>query len=139
MTPDQLAGLAREAATLAYAPYSNFRVGAVAVASSGEIYRGTNVENAAYPASSCAEATAVASAASAGVRKLDTVVVACIDVADIEGAYPCGRCRQIMWEFGVDKVIVATATGEVREHQLAELLPHGFKLGPTEGRGAGRT
>ena len=128
MTSDDLAGLAREAAVLAYAPYSNFRVGAVAVAASGEVYRGANVENASYPASSCAEATAVANAVSSGVRKLDTVAVACIDAADIEGAYPCGRCRQIMWEFGVERVIVTTASGEVREHYLAELLPHGFKL-----------
>ena len=78
--------------------------------------------------SSCAEATAVANAVSSGVRKLDTVAVACIDAADIEGAYPCGRCRQIMWEFGVERVIVTTGSGEVREHYLAELLPHGFKL-----------
>lgn len=119
---------ARAAAENAYAPYSGFRVGAVVVAEDGSEYLGANVENAAYPASSCAEATAINHAVSTGVRKVLTVAVACIDAEDIEGAYPCGRCRQIMSEFGVETVLVATGSGPHRTHTLSELLPHRFSL-----------
>lgn len=119
---------ARVAAQNAYAPYSGFRVGVVVVAEDGSEYSGANVENAAYPVSSCAEATAINHAVASGVRKITTVAVACLDASDIEGAYPCGRCRQIMSEFGVEIVQVATAAGEHREHTLDELLPHRFSL-----------
>ncbi|CAN5781905.1 cytidine deaminase [soil metagenome] len=129
MTDHQLLSGAREAAELAYVPYSNFRVGAVVVADDGRVFTGANIENASYPASSCAEATAINTAAAAGVRKIETVAVACIDAGDVEGAYPCGRCRQIMSEFDVENVIVTAGDGsEVREHTLDELLPHRFKL-----------
>jgi cytidine deaminase len=126
---DQLVAEARAAAERAYSPYSHFRVGAVVVADDGRTYTGANIENAAYPSSNCAEATAVHTAVSDGVRKIDTLAVACIDAADVRGAYPCGRCRQIMAEFGVDHVIVAGREGsEIREHSLDELLPHRFTL-----------
>jgi cytidine deaminase len=129
MEKDQLVEKARAAAENAYVPYSNFRVGAVVVADDGEVFTGANVENAAYPSSSCAEATAVNTAVASGVRKIDTVAVACVDAADTDGAYPCGRCRQIMSEFDVDRVIVTAGEGsEVREHTLDELLPHLFNL-----------
>ena len=131
MSPDRdvLVARARGAAEKAYAPYSGFRVGAVVVDSAGNVFEAANVENAAYPSSSCAEANAVAAAASAGARDLDTVVVACIDAHDVDGAYPCGRCRQIMSEFDVKRVVVTGADGsEVREHTLDELLPYRFSL-----------
>jgi cytidine deaminase len=99
----------------------------VVVAENGEVFTGANVENAAYPSSNCGEATAIHTAVAAGVRKIDTLAVACIDAADVQGAYPCGRCRQIMSEFGVDTVLVAAGEGsEIREHTLDELLPHRF-------------
>lgn len=120
-----LVAAAREAAELAYAPYSGFRVGAVVVAG-GETYRGANVENSAYPSTVCAEAAAIAHAASCGVRKIDTVAVACIDAAD-EPGYPCGNCRQMMVEFGVERVLV-DGPGGPREHTLDELIPYGFKF-----------
>jgi cytidine deaminase len=95
----------------------------------GEVFIGANVENAAYPAASCAEATAINTAVSHGVRTIDTVAVACIDALDVEGAYPCGRCRQIMSEFDVKTVIVSGGPGsEIREHTLDDLLPHRFRL-----------
>ena len=120
---------ARRAAQGAYAPYSGFRVGAVVVDADGPVFEAANVEKAAYPSSSCAEANAVAAAASAGARAIDTVVVACIDADDVDGAYPCGRCRQIMSEFDVKRVVVTGADGaEVREHTLDELLPYRFTL-----------
>lgn len=133
MTTDDLARLielAREAATKSYSPYSRFRVGAVAVTPAGDVFTAANVENASYPVSQCAEANVVAYAVAQGVREVDTVAVACIDASDPEGAYPCGRCRQIMNEFGVKRVVVTAGDGEIRTHTLDELLPHGFRLGP---------
>jgi cytidine deaminase len=95
----------------------------------GEIFTGANVENASYPVSSCAESTAINTAVSQGVREIASIAVACIDAEDVEGAYPCGRCRQEMAEFGVEKVIVTAGDGSVvREHTLEELLPHQFNL-----------
>ena len=127
MNRDQLVAAARAAATNSYSPYSNFRVGAALVAENGEVFTGANVENAAYPSSNCGEATAIQTAVAAGVRKIDTLAVACIDASDVEGAYPCGRCRQIMAEFGVENILVAAGeASEVREHTLDELLPHRF-------------
>lgn len=129
MGTEELVEAARAAAEGSYSPYSRFRVGAVVVGVSGEVFTGANVENAAYPSGSCAEATAVNTAVSAGVRAIDTVAVACIDADDTDGAYPCGRCRQIMSEFGVRRVLVTAGEGsEVREHTLDELLPHRFNL-----------
>lgn len=129
MTPDELIDAARAAALNSYSPYSMFRVGAVVVADDGRIFTGANVENAAYPSSNCGEATAIQTAVAAGVRKIDALAVACIDAKDVQGAYPCGRCRQIMAEFGVDTVYVAAGEGsEMRKHNLDELLPHRFTL-----------
>ena len=129
MRNEELVSVARAAANNSYSPYSNFRVGAVVVGSDGETFTGANVENAAYEASSCAEATAISTAVAQGVRKIDTVAVACIDADDVEGAYPCGRCRQIMSEFDVDTVVVTAGDGsEIRQHTLDELLPHRFDL-----------
>jgi cytidine deaminase len=129
LNQSELVDAARVAAKNSYSPYSKFRVGAVVVGEGGEVFTGANVENAAYPSSNCGEATAINTAVAAGVRKLDTLVVACIDAPDVEGAYPCGRCRQIMSEFGVEKVIVAGGEGsEVREHTLDDLLPHRFSF-----------
>jgi cytidine deaminase len=125
---DDLVRLARAAAAGAYAPYSGFRVGAVVLAADGRVFTSANVENAAYPVSQCAEANAVNYAASQGARRIAVVAVACLDAADLEGAYPCGRCRQIMSEFDVGRVIVAAAEGPARSHTIDDLLPHRFRL-----------
>ncbi|HWB88666.1 MAG TPA: cytidine deaminase [Acidimicrobiia bacterium] len=129
MDDRQLVEAARAAAEAAYAPYSGFRVGAAVLGSGGEVFTGANVENAAYPSGSCAEATAINTAVAQGVRAIDTVVNACVDADDVDGAYPCGRCRQIMSEFDVRRVIVTAGEGsEVRVHTLDELLPYRFRL-----------
>lgn len=129
MGTEELAELARRVAEGAYAPYSRFRVGAVVVGEDSDTFTGANVENAAYPVSSCAEETAITYAVSQGVRKIDTVVVACIDADDVDGSYPCGRCRQIMSEFDVKRVIVTAGDGsDVREHTFDELMPFRFDL-----------
>jgi cytidine deaminase len=129
MQLEELVEAARAAALGSYSPYSTFRVGAVVLGAGGEIFSAANVENAAYPSTSCAEATAVASAVSHGVRSIDTVANACIDAVDVDGAYPCGKCRQIMSEFDVRRVVVTAGEGsEVREHTLDELIPYRFDL-----------
>lgn len=123
---EELVEAAREAATRAYAPFSNFRVGAVVVGEDGTRYTGCNVENGALGSSICAEASAIASAVSAGVRAISTIAVSCLD-AETDGGYPCGNCRQLMNEFGVETVIVDDPSG-ARVHTLEELLPYGFRL-----------
>lgn len=124
----ELVEAARKAAIKAYAPYSNFRVGAAVLTADGAMFSSANVENAAFPASQCAEANAINFSVSQGMRTIPVIAVACIDATDLNVAYPCGRCRQIMSEFGVERVIVTTAEGETREHTLDELLPHQFEL-----------
>jgi cytidine deaminase len=129
MDTNELVEAARSAAQGSYSPYSGFRVGAVVVGSNGEVFTSANVENAAYPSGSCAEANVIGAAVSHGVREIETVAVACIDAADTDGAYPCGKCRQIMSEFDVGRVIVTAGAGShVREHTLDELLPYRFNL-----------
>ena len=129
MDDHELIAAARRAAENSYSPYSKVRVGAVVVSEDGQVFTGANVENASYGVTSCGETTAVATAASAGVRKIDTLAVACIDADDVDNAYPCGRCRQAMSEFDVDRVLVTAGEGtEVREHTLDELIPYRFKL-----------
>lgn len=124
----ELLEAARKAALKAYAPYSKFRVGASVLTSEGAMFSSANVENAAYPVSQCAEANAINFAVSQGMTTIPVVAVACIDAASLDGAYPCGRCRQIMSEFGVERILVTTGDGEAREHTLDELLPHRFEL-----------
>jgi cytidine deaminase len=125
MTADELISEARAAADRAYAPYSRFRVGAVAVAADGRLFSGANVENSAFGATICAEANAISTAVAAGARKIDTIAVSCID-AEAAG-YPCGNCRQVMNEFRVDRVLIDGPDGTI-EHRLEDLLPHGFRL-----------
>lgn len=109
----------------AYAPYSNYQVGAALLADSGEIYDGVNVENAAYPTSICAERTAVFKAVSQGERRFTAIAV-----VSLNGGSPCGACRQVLAEFGEETlVIIADAEGELREEKtVRELLPGAFGL-----------
>jgi cytidine deaminase len=125
MTDSELVDLAQEARKRAYAPYSNFPVGAALLGRSGRVYTGANVENAAYPLTTCAERTAVTKAVSEGEREFQAIAV-----VTATGATPCGSCRQILREFGGSegdlKVIVADTAGTVRSYTIAELLPAGF-------------
>ena len=114
---------ARNVAENSYSPYSKFRVGAVVIAADGTEYSGCNVENAAYGASICAEANAITTAAAHGVREIDTVAVTCLDG---EGCTPCGNCRQLMREFGVNRVIMTDESGAPVEYPLDKLLPMSF-------------
>ncbi|XAT58315.1 cytidine deaminase [Rhodobacteraceae bacterium IMCC1335] len=109
----------------AYAPYSGFQVGVALMSSSGEIYTGVNVENAAYPEGTCAEAGAIARMIAAGDRKITAVYV----VADGAGPVPpCGGCRQKLAEFSAPDVPVtmATISGIEKTLTVAQLLPGAF-------------
>lgn len=109
----------------AYAPYSHFKVGAAIRGMSGTIYAGCNVENAAYPEGTCAEAGAIAAMVAAGETRLTEVYV--VAGASAPGT-PCGGCRQKLAEFGAGDVPVTMANieGETLEMTLAELLPGAF-------------
>ncbi len=108
----------------AYAPYSNYQVGAALLSKSGKIFTGANVENAAYPTSICAERSAVFSAVSAGDQEFETIVV-----ATRNGGTPCGSCRQVLSEFGLDiEVILVDDQGEIlHQTTVGELLPGAFQ------------
>ena len=113
---------AREAA---YAPYSGFPVGAAVRAESGAIYRGCNVENAAYPEGICAEASAIVAMVMAGERRITEVAVA---GGGDELCTPCGGCRQKLREFAADSVpiLVCGPDGLRQRFTLADLLPASF-------------
>ena len=119
-----LIALANEARRRAYAPYSNYRVGAALRTKSGRIFTGVNVENAAYPSSICAERTAVFKAISEG--ELDFEIIA---VVTDNGGSPCGGCRQVLAEFGLKTLVVlADRDGTVvKETTVGDLLPDAFQ------------
>jgi cytidine deaminase len=122
-----LARRACEARANAYSPYSNYAVGAALLSESGRVFSGVNVENAAYPASMCAERAAVFSAVSEGVRHFVAIAVA----TDNAGS-PCGSCRQVLAEFNGDmQVLLVDGEGAIRlETTVSELLPRAF--GPSD-------
>ena len=124
---DKLAKLAIESAKRAYAPYSNFRVGAALVTDSGNIYTGCNIENAAYPATVCGEDVAVFKAISEGETKIDTIAVACIDAESDTAIFPCGISRQRLSEFNTENVIVVDKNG-YKKYSFTEILPFDFKF-----------
>ena len=105
----------------AYAPYSNFHVGAAVRARDGRIFEGVNVENASYPLGICAERAAIACAVIGGCRPGDLEEIAVT-------AAPCGGCRQWLHEFRFDRVTFKNAEGEVVSRTPAELLPETFEL-----------
>ncbi len=121
---DTLFSAARAARANAYAPYSRFKVGAAVVGASGRIYAGCNVENAAYPQGTCAEAGALCAMAAAG----ETRILAALVTADAPCVTPCGGCRQKLAEFGGPATPVHCADLEkiVATFSLQDLLPHAF-------------
>ena len=120
---EKLIQVALRARKWAYAPYSNYPGGAALLTESGRVYDGVNVENAAYPVTICAERVAVFKAVSEGEHKFDTIAI----VTD-NGGSPCGSCRQVLAEFGLETVILlADKNGElITETTLQELLPQAF-------------
>ena len=122
---DTLKRRAREAAAHAYAPYSGFAVGAAVLTDSGEIHSSTNVENASFGLSNCAERNAIFQAVAHGARKLAALAIYTPTVA---ATTPCGACRQVLAEFGADAIIICCTDDDAREQRfgLAELLPAAF-------------
>ena len=125
-TDAQLIQQAISASENAYVPYSNYAVGAALLASDGTLYTGCNVENAAYPATICAERTALVKAVSTGARQFDTLVVATRNAGS-----PCGICRQMLSEFAPDlRVLIVDFDGTLHtETTLRQLLPDNFDAG----------
>ena len=122
-TKKALIDLGNEARQRAYVPYSKYRVGAALLGKSGRIYTGVNIENAAYPVTVCAERVAVFKAVSEGEKQFDAISV----VTD-NGGSPCGSCRQVLAEFGLDTVVlIADGDGNLmQETTVRELLPGAF-------------
>ena len=122
---DTLKRRAREASGHAYAPYSGFAVGAAVLTDGGEIHSSTNVENASFGLSTCAERNAIFQAVAHGARKLEALAVYTPTAA---ATTPCGACRQVLAEFGADAIIICCTDDDARERRfgLAELLPAAF-------------
>jgi cytidine deaminase len=122
-TREELIQAAIEARKRAYAPYSNYSVGAALLTSTGKIYTGVNIENAAYPTTICAERVAVFKAVSEGECKFTAIAV-----VTLNGGSPCGSCRQVLAEFGLEtRVLIADAQGQiVQEVSVEDLLPGAF-------------
>jgi cytidine deaminase len=118
-----LIDLANEARRRAYVPYSKYPVGAALRTKTGRIYTGVNVENAAYPHTMCAERVAIFKAVSEGESEFEVIAV-----VTNNGGSPCGGCRQVMAEFGLDTIVlIADGNGNFqKEMTVADLLPEAF-------------
>ncbi len=119
----ELIGRAREVMRHAHAPYSKFHVGAALEAADGRIFVGTNVESASYGLTICAERMALGAAVAAGARKFTRIVVT---TAVDPPAAPCGACRQLLAEFGLDLEVISAGPKSERRWTLGELLPAAF-------------
>lgn len=107
----------------AYAPYSNFKVGAAIRTKDGKMYGGCNIENSSFSSTMCAERTAIYRAVSSGETEFDTIAV----VSDSPNpAAPCGSCLQVLAEFGVSRIIMSNLNGDTEEMTIGELLPKAF-------------
>ena len=125
LSPEQeeLLSAAREARTRAYAPYSEFTVGAALDVGDGHVFFGSNVENASYGLTICAERSAVSSAISGGFREFEAIAIAGPDGTDTS---PCGACRQVLAEFNPEMQVIFTTRNGAMVMRLSELLPHSF-------------
>jgi len=131
MSNEELIKIAIEASKNSYSPYSNFKVGVVLLARSGNVYMGTNIENASYSATICAERVAFFKAISEGEKDFEKIVIVGGENNDFSKmCSPCGMCRQVISEFCKPdfKFILGNKNLEYEEYTLNDLLPHGFKL-----------
>ena len=133
MTNEALILEAKKAREKSYSPYSHFQVGAALLGKSGKVYHGCNIENAAYPATNCAERTALYSAVAQGEQSFCAIAIVggLKNSMPKEYCYPCGICRQVLSEFcdaDTFRVIVAKSEEDYEEFYLKDLLPHGSVL-----------
>jgi cytidine deaminase len=124
---DPLVTAARAAQARAYAPYSNFRVGAALEGEDGAVYAGCNVENASYGLTICAERNAIFAAVAAEGSGMRIKAVAVATERDGPCA-PCGACRQVIYEFGPDALILFRGQSGTEQMAITKLLPEGFRL-----------
>lgn len=131
MTPEDLIAAARDAATRAYAPYSNFHVGAAVLLTDGRVVTAANFENASYGLSLCAETVAMAKIANDGLLA-NVIEIAVIGGTGPDPVRPCGRCRQVLNEaaqIGGRDIVIHCSSGDgstIERHMLSALLPHAF-------------
>jgi len=123
----QLLQAARKVMKQAHAPYSHFKVGAAILTAKGAIFSGCNVENASYGMTNCAERTAIFTAVAQSGPKLNIRAVAVVNDQKVPCS-PCGACRQVIYEFGPDAIIVFQGAKGWKESHITELLPEGFRL-----------
>ena len=123
MEDKELIAVAKKYREYSYSPYSKFKVGAAVITKAGNVYGGCNIENSSYPVTNCAERTAIFKAVSEGERDISAIAV----VGDTDGpCSPCGACRQVIAEFGINRIIMANLKGDVKVVTLEELLPFAF-------------
>ena len=122
-----LMDLAKEASKYSYSPFSRFAVGAAVLTSSGKIYQGCNVENSSFGLTNCAERTAIFKAVSEGEK---TILAVAIYSPNSDSCYPCGACRQVLFEFQDEYEIdvVTENLGELEIKKLSYFLPCGFRI-----------
>jgi cytidine deaminase len=126
----QLLEAAQTAASRAYAPFSKFYVGAAILTQDGRVFTGCNVENSSYGLTNCAERTAIFSAVAAGALSSESDLLA-VATVNLDGAIcsPCGACRQVIFEFGPEAIVIYRAhSGEIVHTLAKDLLPEGFRL-----------
>lgn len=125
---NRLIAAANQALAYAYAPYSQFRVGAAVLTQTGQIFAGCNVENVSYGLSMCAERNAIASAVLAeGGDKINIKAIAVVNDRNIPCS-PCGACRQVIWEFGKTAIVIYQGDNQLEACNVTELLPAGFSF-----------
>lgn len=124
MQEQELFALAKEARESAYAPYSDFKVGAALLGESGTIYLGCNVENASFGLTVCAERVALFKAVSEGERVFKAIAI----YAGSKSVPPCGACLQVMAEFGDLDILLFDSKGSYVKWRISELLPQAFRL-----------
>jgi len=124
---DRLLRAAHKVMKNAYAPFSHFRVGAAILTAKGDVFLGCNVENSSYGMTNCAERTAIFSAIAQAGPKLSIRAVAVVNDHGVASS-PCGACRQVIYEFGPDAIVVYPISKGLKTSHITELLPEGFRL-----------
>lgn len=133
LAPDKVQELlqaAQRVSEKAYAPFSKFHVGAAILTAGGKVFTGCNVENSSFGMTNCAERTAIFSAVADGAVSAHTDLVA-VAVVNKDGVpcSPCGACRQVIYEFGPEAIVIFRAkSGEITQMKASDLLPEGFRL-----------
>ena len=119
---------AQNARENSYSPYSKFKVGAAVLTEDNHIFAGTNIENASYGLTVCAERNAIFAAVGAGKRRFRALALITQKLPGLTFNSPCGACRQVMSEFKIGKILLGNVQGDIKICSLEELLPYGFDL-----------